>query len=310
MKNRTSCKMNQANKKLMDQLIAVSIYPKKTHIRQWGLQWFLPTHQTSRKSIQKRTTPHAPVQHCQNGNTFKNHFIVILSGVAKQFPMHLWDCLLLQTETMLNMVQATNMKPWVSVHTYMNGQHDYNRMPLAPLGCHTMAYNKPEKRTSWGPKASKRFYISTSTEHCRCFKIWMKDTWSICISDTVNFCHKFITAPRKMQDDKITATAKNLVMVLLITKLVQINETDKQALTQLTNIFATMVNSKNQATLPRWMNLITKHSNHEQARCSSIPYNRTTTSDCVPKCYTPSPPPSHHKRSITPDLHTQCQSHC
>ena len=126
---------------------------------------------------------------------------MILAGVDKWFPMHLWDHLLLQTEKALNMLQATNLKPWVSAHTYMNGQHDYNRMPLAPLGCHTMAHNKPEMRTSWGPWTSEKFYMDTSTEHYRCFKILMKDT-RIFISGTVNFHHQFITAPNEMPEEK------------------------------------------------------------------------------------------------------------
>ena len=40
--------------------------------------------------------------------TFKAHFIVILAGVALDFPRHLWDLLLPQTEMTLNLLrQAT-----------------------------------------------------------------------------------------------------------------------------------------------------------------------------------------------------------
>ena len=90
-------------------------------------------------------------------NAAKMAFIVILSGVNKQFLMHLWDWLLPQTELTLNMLQARNIKLLVSAHAYMKDQHDYNKLPLAPLGCHTMTHNKPEIRTSWGPRASKGF---------------------------------------------------------------------------------------------------------------------------------------------------------
>ena len=169
--------------------------------------------------------------------SFKNHLIAILSGVNKRFPMHLWERLPPQTEMTLNMLKATNIRPWVSGQTYLHGQHDYNRMPLAPLGCHTMTHNKRKTRTSWGPSASEGFYVGTSTEHYHCFKIWTKDTRSIHISDTVHFHYKFITAPSTMQENKVTTAAKNLTNALLTTTLVQLNEMDKQALQCLNKYF-------------------------------------------------------------------------
>ena len=71
--------------------------------------------------------------------------------------MHLWEWQLPQTELTLNMLQATNVKPWVSAHSYMNGQDNYNLMPQAPLGCHAMTHNEPETITSWGQRASEGF---------------------------------------------------------------------------------------------------------------------------------------------------------
>ena len=120
----------------------------------------------------------------------KNPFIAILSGVDKRFPMHLWDRLLLQIEMTLDMLQVTNIKPWVSAKINLQGQHDYNKMPITPLGFHTMTHNKPERRTLWGPWASKGFYVSTSNKYYQCFWIWLKGTCSICTSDTVLFHHK------------------------------------------------------------------------------------------------------------------------
>ena len=132
------------------------------------------------------------------------------------------------------------MKPW-SAHINLQGQHDYNKMPLATLDCHIMTLNKPKTRTSWGPRVSKGFYVGTSTEHYHCFKIWMKNTCSICISDTVQFHHKFIMAQRNTNNNDVATADKNLPKALLKTTLVQLNKMKKQALQHLNKLFTNAV---------------------------------------------------------------------
>ena len=117
-------------------------------------------------------------------------------------------------------------------------------MLLAPLGCHTMTHNKPETRTSWGPRASEGFYISNSMEHFHYFKIWMTDTCIICISDTVQFHHKCITMQRTTNNNDGIKAAKNLTKVLLTMTLIQLNETEKQALQYLHELFTNAVTAK------------------------------------------------------------------
>ena len=66
---------------------------------------------------------------------FIAHFISILAGTDKDFPIYLWDKLLLQAKLTLNLLRQANVNPKVSVHTYLFGPSDFNRFPLAPLGC-------------------------------------------------------------------------------------------------------------------------------------------------------------------------------
>ena len=106
------------------------------------------------------------------------------------------------------MLQAMNVKPWVSANTCLNRQHDYYKMPLVPLSCHTMTHNTPETRTSWGSRANEHFHVSTLNEHYQCFKIWVKDAQSICISDTVHFHHNNITALSNNSKNDVIAAAK------------------------------------------------------------------------------------------------------
>jgi hypothetical protein len=66
---------------------------------------------------------------------FKAHFLSILASVADNFPPSLWDWLLPQTEIMINLIQQSNATPNVSAYAHLSGPFDYNKMPLAPMGC-------------------------------------------------------------------------------------------------------------------------------------------------------------------------------
>jgi hypothetical protein len=76
-------------------------------------------------------------------STFKDHFIAILCGADKAFPLHLWDRLLRQAEHTLNMLRPARMTPTISAYAYLWKQHDYNTNPFAPLGCKVEAHLIP-----------------------------------------------------------------------------------------------------------------------------------------------------------------------
>ncbi|KAL7477419.1 hypothetical protein ACHAW6_003223 [Cyclotella cf. meneghiniana] len=61
--------------------------------------------------------------------------------------MHLWECLVPQAEMTINLLRQLNVVPKVSVYAYMNGPHDYNKMPLAPLGCSMQVHDKPNNKS-------------------------------------------------------------------------------------------------------------------------------------------------------------------
>jgi hypothetical protein len=67
--------------------------------------------------------------------TFKSHFLAILAGVNPLFPMTLWDRLVLQVVLTLNLLHQAKADPKMSAYEFVHGKMDYNKMPLAPLGC-------------------------------------------------------------------------------------------------------------------------------------------------------------------------------
>ena len=66
---------------------------------------------------------------------FKAHFLSVLAGTATRFPPNLWDRLLPQAEVTINILRQSNATPNVSAYSHISGPFDYNKMPLAPMGC-------------------------------------------------------------------------------------------------------------------------------------------------------------------------------
>jgi hypothetical protein len=119
--------------------------------------------------------------------TFKGHFISVLAGVADGFPINQWDELLPQTILTLNLLRQSNVAPNISAWAYHHGNFDYNRMPIAPMGCEVQFHIKPTRRKTFGEHSGDGFYLRTSTEHYRTHVIFVKKTRAQRLADTVFF---------------------------------------------------------------------------------------------------------------------------
>jgi len=72
--------------------------------------------------------------------TFKAAFIATLATTDSNFPLQLWDRLTPQIEDTLNLLRASWVYPIKSAYEVLNGPYDWNRYPLAPLGCKAVVY--------------------------------------------------------------------------------------------------------------------------------------------------------------------------
>jgi hypothetical protein len=135
---------------------------------------------------------------------FKAHFLSMLAGAAKDFPPSLWDRLLPQTEITLNLLRQSNATPTFSAYAHLCGPFNYNKMPLAPMGCAVQVHEKTDKRGTWAYHSVDRWYLSTSPKHYRTHRCGhIKATKSEQVSDTVYFSHKNITRPTIAHADKV-----------------------------------------------------------------------------------------------------------
>ena len=107
------------------------------------------------------------------------------------------------------------MAPNLSVYAYMHGQHNFNAHPLAPLGMEVEMHLKPDARDTWQEHSASGFNVGTFFEHYRCFKIWIKETKSVRIGNTVFFKHKYLTMPTITPGDAVLKAAEDLKEALL-----------------------------------------------------------------------------------------------
>jgi hypothetical protein len=128
--------------------------------------------------------------------------------------MRLWDKLLPQTMLKMNLLRQPNIALTVSAYQYVHGNFDYNKMPLAPLGCTVQLYESNTQRGTWAEHSTDRWYTGTSTKHYECHRIYVQKTRREWISDTVYFKHKYITQPTLLPVDTIVKTINDLTHAL------------------------------------------------------------------------------------------------
>ena len=125
-------------------------------------------------------------------------------------PMSLWDRLLRQDKLILYLLRHPILVPTIPAYAHFYGTHDKNTEPLELLGCAIGMYIKPSQRETFVPHLVAGLYIGTYQEHYRFHNVWVKDTTSVTIRDTVFFKHKYLTNPTITTDDAINKATDNL----------------------------------------------------------------------------------------------------
>ena len=146
--------------------------------------------------------------------TFKNHFISGLCSVDKNFPLHLWCCLLDQAELTLNMLRTSRINPNLSAHEQINSTHDFNATPLAPPGTRCIAHEKSSQRGAWAPHGQPGWHVGAAPEHYRCYQIYIPKTQGTRVCDTVEFFPTHCKMPNVSANDAAIYAANDLIKTL------------------------------------------------------------------------------------------------
>ena len=127
--------------------------------------------------------------------TFNNHFISALFTVNPLFPLYLWYHLLPQVTMTLNMLRQFRLNPEISAYEQVDGIHNFEQTPLAPLVCKVQIHGKPTKQLTYATHSVDVWYLGPSVHHYRCYTYYNIDTGGGATPDTIYFLPAFMKIP-------------------------------------------------------------------------------------------------------------------
>ncbi len=107
---------------------------------------------------------------------FKDALIAALATTDHNFPLQLWDKLTTQVVNTLNMMRPSCIDPTIAVYEVLHGPYDWNRYPLAPLGCKAVVYEDGDTRGLWALRGVDGWYLGPSMDHYWCDIYYIPET--------------------------------------------------------------------------------------------------------------------------------------
>jgi hypothetical protein len=114
--------------------------------------------------------------------TFKDAFIAALATTDSDFPLQLCDKITPQVQDTLNLMRASRVDPTKSTYEILNGPYNWNRYPLALLGCKAVIYEDGDTRGSWASRGVDGWYHGPSKDYYRCDLFFIPETRAYRIS--------------------------------------------------------------------------------------------------------------------------------
>jgi hypothetical protein len=145
--------------------------------------------------------------------TWKDAFIAALATTYRDFPIQLWDRIAPQVQDLLNLLRASRIDPTKSAYEIVNGPYDWNRYPLAPLGCKAVIYKDGDIRGSWASRGVDGWYLGPSKDHYRCNLYFVPETRAYRISGSTELFPQHCQVPNLTQHQHLRALTEELADV-------------------------------------------------------------------------------------------------
>jgi hypothetical protein len=133
-----------------------------------------------------------------------------LSSVDPNFPLHLWDRLLPQTEITLNLLRTPRFHPQLSTAAHFHGLVDYKKTAFAPPRCKIIAHEKSVKIRTWAPHGQYGYSLGPSMHPYQCQNIFISAMASKRIVDTIEFLPHNYQMPQLSSTDRLIMEAKDM----------------------------------------------------------------------------------------------------
>jgi len=142
--------------------------------------------------------------------TWKDALISVLATTDSDFPLQLWDRLTPQVQDTVNLMRASRIDPTMSAYEALNGPYDWNRYPMAPLGCKAIIYEDGDTRGSWGARGVDGWYLGPSKNHYRCDHYFIPETRAYRISGSTELYPQHCQKPSLTPMQHLRALAKEI----------------------------------------------------------------------------------------------------
>ncbi len=142
--------------------------------------------------------------------TFKDASIAALATTDSGFPLQLWDRITPQVRDTLNLMRASPINPAILTYEALNGPYDWNRYPLALLGCKAIVYKDGDTRGSWVSRGIDGWYLGPSKDHYRCALYYIPKTRAYCISGSTELFPQHCQLPKLTADQHFRALTDEL----------------------------------------------------------------------------------------------------
>ncbi len=142
--------------------------------------------------------------------TFKAAFIAALATTDSAFPLQLWDCLTPQVKDTLNMLRTSRVEPTKLAYEILNGAYDWNRYPLAPLGCKAVVYEDGNTQGSWASRGVDPSYLGPAKDHYRCNNYYIPETRAYRVSRSTELFPQHCQLPSMTPHQQLRALTDKL----------------------------------------------------------------------------------------------------
>ena len=108
------------------------------------------------------------------------------------------------------MMRASRVDPTKSAYEILNGPYNWNRYPLASLGCKVVIYKDGDTRGSWALRRVDGWYLGPSKDHYRCDLYFIPKTRAYRISGSTKLFPQHCQIPCLTQQQHFWALTEEL----------------------------------------------------------------------------------------------------
>jgi hypothetical protein len=137
------------------------------------------------------------------------------------------------------MLRRSRINPKLSAYAVLEGNWNFNKTPLAPIGTKALVFLPPKNRKSFQTHALDAFYTGPAKMHYRSYKFFIPETHGYRIASTAKFFPAHCKMPAIEPDDTVRLAAQDLIKALNTNSKAPLNLEPKhtELLRQLADIF-------------------------------------------------------------------------